>query len=361
MNRFDSHADPALRVNVVLCTYNGARYLSAQLDSLLAQERTPDRVTIADDASSDASWTLLEAFAARARARGIEVDLQRNPRNLGYLRNFEAALARAGGGLVFLCDQDDVWHPNKIADFVERFRAEADLIALYSDSRVIDGAGRDLGKRVFDALEVAEAELQALHQGRGFEVLLRRNIVAGATMAVRRELIDRALPIPNGCVPNGSVPNGPAPNLSAGPGPGAGRLSGAHHEWLALIAAATGRIDCIEAATMDYRQHGSDPIGAHPRSLAERLRGGRQRRERMRATAAKLESLRAHLDRAGLAVDPGKRAVLDERLNHLQLRLGLSRRFLQRWPLIREEWRHGRYRRYSAGLGSLVGDLLGLR
>ncbi|MEI2456542.1 glycosyltransferase family 2 protein [Lysobacter firmicutimachus] len=343
MNRFDTHADPALRVTVVLCTYNGARYLSAQLDSLLAQERSPDRIAIADDASSDATWTLLEAFAARARARGIEVDLQRNPRNLGYLRNFEAALARAGAGLVFLCDQDDVWHPNKIGDFVERFRADPGLIALHSDSRLVDGEGRDLGGRMFQTLEVAEAELQALHEGRGFEVLVRRNIVTGATLAMRRELIDRALPIPN------------LPALDIG------RLGWVHDEWLALIAAATGRIDCIEAATIDYRQHGGNQIGARRRSLAERLGGGKQRREHMQAMVAKLESLRAHIDRAGLAVDAGKRAMLDERLNHLQLRLGLSPRFLQRWPLIRQEWRHGRYRRYSAGLRSLVCDLLGLR
>jgi len=325
---------PGLVATVVLCTYNGVRYLPAQLDSLLAQRRLPDRIVIADDASTDATWALLGEFAARAGERGIEVDLQRNPLNLGYLRNFEAALQRAGAGVVFLCDQDDVWHADKIGDFLESFRRRPALTVLHGDSRLVDGEGRDLGQRMFQTLEVAAWELAAVHGGRGFDVLLRRNIVTGATMAMRRDLLDRALPIPDGWV---------------------------HDEWLALIAAATGEIDCVEAPTIDYRQHGGNQIGARRRSLVERLGGGKQRREHMQLMVAKLDSLRRHIDSAQLDVGADKRAAIDERWAHLRLRLAMPPGFGRRLPLIREEWRQGRYHRYSAGLRSLVCDLLGLR
>jgi hypothetical protein len=324
----------ALAATVVLCTYNGVRYLPAQLDSLLAQRRLPDRIVIADDASTDATWALLGEFAARAGERGIEVDLRRNPANLGYLRNFEAALQRAGDGVVFLCDQDDVWHANKIGDFLESFRRRPALTVLHGDSRLVDGEGRDLGQRMFQTLEVADWELAAVHAGRGFDVLLRRNIVTGATMAMRRDLLGRALPIPDGWV---------------------------HDEWLALIAAATGEIDCIEAPTIDYRQHGGNQIGARRRTLLERLGGGKQRREHMQAMVAKLDSLRRHIDSQQLDVDADKRAAIDARWAHLRLRLAMPDGVGRRLPLIREEWRQGRYHRYSAGLRSLVCDLLGLR
>lgn len=330
-------------VAVVLCTYNGARYLPQQLDSLLAQTLAPQRIVIADDASGDDTWALLEAFAERARARGIAVDLQRNPRNLGYLRNFESALRRAEEAIVFLCDQDDVWYPNKLADYLEQFRARPRLNLLHSDSRLIDGDGRELGRRMFQTLEVSAAELAALHAGRGFDVLVRRNIVTGATAALRREVLAQALPIPD-------IEH---PELE--------RSAWVHDEWLALIAAATGEIDCVEAPTMGYRQHGGNQIGARQRSLIERLGGGKQRREHMQAMVAKLESLREHLQRNGLDVGAGKRAAIDARIAHLRLRLELPANFAQRWPRVREEWRQGRYLDYSAGLRSMVCDLLGLR
>ncbi|MGH8082867.1 MAG: glycosyltransferase family 2 protein [Lysobacter sp.] len=339
----DSNPAPALPATVVLCTYNGAKYLPQQLDSLLAQSRIPDRIVITDDASSDATWSLLEAFAVRARDAGIEVALQRNPHNLGYLRNFEAALREAGDGIVFLCDQDDVWDPDKLAEFVEQFRRRPGLRMLHSDSRLIDGDGRALGQRMFQTLEVSAGELAAIHAGQGFDVLVRRNIVTGATMAIRHELLDAALPIPDSARPD--LPN-----------------SGwVHDEWLALIAAATGEIDCIEAPRIGYRQHGGNQIGARRRSLVERLGGGKQRREHMEAMVVKLESLRAHIDREGLAIPLEKRLAVDARIAHLSLRLNLPASFARRVPLLREEWTEGRYHRYSAGLRSLVCDLLGLR
>ncbi|MGO1071245.1 glycosyltransferase family 2 protein [Lysobacter sp. CA199] len=331
------------RATVVLCTYNGARYLPQQLDSLLAQSRVPDRIIAVDDVSGDDTWTLLETFAVRARAAGVEVELHRNQRNLGYLRNFEAALPRADAGIVFLCDQDDVWHRNKLEEFLQRFRSRPELLLLHSDSQLIDDEGRELGQRMFQTLEVTASELTDLHSGRGFDVLLRRNIVTGATTAIRRELLDMALPIPDTAVE------------------GLPHSGWVHDEWLALVAAATGGVDCIETPSIGYRQHGANQIGARRRSLVERLGGGRHRRDHMRAMVVKLQSLRDRIDREGLAVPADRRAAIAARIAHLSLRLNLPRGLIARARLVREEWRQGRYHRYSAGLRSLLSDLLGQR
>jgi hypothetical protein len=323
-------------VTVVLCTYNGTRFLGAQLDSLLAQRRRPDRIAIADDASSDGTWTLLEAFAARARAQGVAVELHRNPANLGYLRNFEAALQRLpeDAGIVLLSDQDDLWHGEKIATLAEAFRQRPELDLVHSDARLVDAAGADLGEHMFGILGVSAGELADLHGGRGFQVLVRRNIVTGATLAVRRSLLPHVFPIPGDWV---------------------------HDEWIALLAAAIGQIDTVEAALIDYRQHGANQIGARRRSLAERLGGSQQRLAQMQGLVRKFESLSAFIERHDPPIPAERRAVIAERLAHLRLRLAMPRSFLRRLPLVLQEWRHGRYRRFASGPRSLVCDVLGLR
>lgn len=127
-----------MRISIVLCTYNGESFLREQLDSLLAQTRQPDEIVIADDASTDATWTILQGFARQASDAGIAVDLQRNPANLGYVENFTAALRRATGDLVFLSNQDDVWHPDKLRRMAEEFRQRPELGLLHTDARLVD-------------------------------------------------------------------------------------------------------------------------------------------------------------------------------------------------------------------------------
>ncbi len=99
------------KVSIAMCTYNGQRFLAQQLQSFLDQTVQPDELVVCDDVSSDDSVAVVEAFAARAP---FAVRVFRNPQNLGYIRNFEQAIAQCTGDLVFLCDQDDVWDPHKI-------------------------------------------------------------------------------------------------------------------------------------------------------------------------------------------------------------------------------------------------------
>lgn len=324
-----------LQACVVLCTYNGEAFLRGQLDSLLSQTRLPDRIAIADDASHDGTWDLLVAFAARATGLGIGVDLVRNPANLGYARNFSDTLERSRGDVVFLSDQDDVWHSDRIEAMLAEFRRRPALALLHTDARLVDGGGRPLGHGLFDALDVTRAELRRIHQGGAFEVLLRRNLVTGATAAFRRECIADLLPVPEGWP---------------------------HDEWLALGVALRGEVDCLEWASIDYRQHGGNQIGVRRRSLAEKATGaGRPgKRDYMRQQLARLHALQAWAATHGATLPAGRARDIEHRIAHVRFRATLPDASVARMAAVAKEALRGRYARYSAGMRSVLSDALGL-
>lgn len=322
-----------LTASIVLCTYNGERYIRQQLDSLLIQSRPPEQIVAVDDGSTDGTWEILQAFAAQARGRGIAVDVQRNPDNLGYVRNFETALQRAGTDMIFVCDQDDVWDPEKLAVMRELFEVDTDLLLLHSDARLVDARLGDLGCSLFDALELGPDERQRVHEGFGFDVLLRRSIVTGATMAFRRSLLAHAVPFGDGWI---------------------------HDEWLAIMAAAIGKIDVVERKLIDYRQHDANQLGMRRRTLDVKVREmGLSRAQLLRNDARRMESLLQRLRLSPIAVARRTPALVQDKLEHTLVRMHItdSARIKRISPILREA-ASGRYRRYGAGIRSVLRDLL---
>lgn len=322
----------ALTLSIVLCTYNGARFLATQWASLLAQSRLPDEIVVREDGSRDATPALLDELAAAARARGIAVRCTRNPRNLGYVANFEAALQDATGDLRFLCDQDDAWHADKLATLAAEFERRPSLLLMCSDAVRVDAEGAPLRHSLFEVLRVSAAERRAIHAGRGFEVLLRRSLATGATVALRRELLEAARPFPALWV---------------------------HDEWLAIIAAALGGFDLSGRALIDYRQHAANQIGMHERDLAAKWRDLVKPRAALLARLIQRdEALQVRLVALGARVPDAARAALAEKLRHLAARRGLAG---PPWSRVRVVWRElagGRYARYGAGWRSALRDLL---
>src|SRR3712207_5989304 len=100
-----------MSLSVALCTYDGARYLPEQLESLARQRRLPDELVVCDDGSADDTVDVVRRFADRAP---FAVRLSLNPQNLGFVKNFEQAIRLCRGDLIALADQDDVWHPQKL-------------------------------------------------------------------------------------------------------------------------------------------------------------------------------------------------------------------------------------------------------
>ena len=121
--------------SVALCTYNGERFLSQQLESLAAQTVLPDELVICDDASSDGSIRILEVFAKNAP---FIVRIFKNPKNLGYIKNFEQAIGLCSMDVIFLCDQDDYWESEKLNQVLKVFDTEEDVGMVLHGFRKID-------------------------------------------------------------------------------------------------------------------------------------------------------------------------------------------------------------------------------
>jgi len=322
---------PDLNLSVVLCTYNGAPFLREQLASLLSQTRLPDEIVMGDDGSTDGTWDILEAFVSAARSRGIEVTLVRQPANLGYVKNFASMLRVAKGDVFFLCDQDDVWRGDKLELMAARFRAEPSLMLLHSDARLIDDNGDSLPYGLFQSLALTESERQNIRQGNGFAAYLRRNIVTGATAALRRAVVDHALPIGDGWV---------------------------HDAWLALVAAVLGRVDFLDEPLIDYRQHGGNQIGTRKRTLKMKVNDMlRSHTVSIREKVGSLGLLADHLRK----LEPTPTRSIEQVLNmqaHFEARLHIHGWRAGRLVPILRELRSGRYHLYGTGKVGAMRDFL---
>lgn len=325
--------NPAPSVSVALCTHNGARYLGEQLRSICTQSVLPDEIVLSDDASTDGSVAVVrEALAASGVAERIALTVFENRPPLGVVRNFEQAMRACRGELIALCDQDDAWHPGRLARMVAPFAERPDLLLLHSDARLVDAQLQPLGQTLFQGLEATRAEIAGIQRGEALQVLMHRNLVTGATTVFRRRLLDVALPFPREWV---------------------------HDEWLAVLAASIGRMDVIDEALVDYRQHGANQIGARRLTLREKIAKalaprGDKHRQRVQRTLLLQQRLQAL---GATASDAAHRAVA-AKLAHQRFRAELPDARPLRWPRVLRQAAQGHYARYDRGWQAVLQDLL---
>jgi len=200
-------------VSIALTTYNGARYLAAQMESLLAQSYPQIEIVVSDDGSTDGTRELLAAYARQhPRIRVLEVN-----GNLGFNRNFARCFAACRGELISPCDQDDIWHPEKTWRLVQ---ALGDATLVYANSRYIDSEGRPLQRQLSDEVRMVG--------GSDPRAFLFGNCVSGHAMLFHRSLVAAA----------GEFP--PAVYFDW---------------WLAFVAANVGRVAYLDEVLVDYRRH----------------------------------------------------------------------------------------------------------
>ncbi len=219
-------------VSVVLCTYNGARFLGAQLASLARQTLPPAELVVCDDGSTD---TTLEIVATFAHCAPFPVRTVANPVRLGYAGNFLSGVARCTGEFVAFCDQDDVWHDDKL-------RRCAAALAHHGAVLVLHRA------------EVVDADLHPLHRAKpdltrtcalprcGCELALTWPGFAMVFSAALLRDLDPA--------------RRPCDHLA----PGHPRL--AHDQWVAFLARAAGPVVLLADSLALYRQHAANVCGA---------------------------------------------------------------------------------------------------
>jgi len=167
-----------MKVSIAMATYNGAQYLQDQLDSFKNQTKLPDELVITDDCSTDRTEQIVLEFAKTAP---FKVIFSRNSQNLGYCGNFNAALMKTSGDLVFLSDQDDVWFPEKIEYMVTLAENNSKALVLMNDASITDGVLNKTGLSKIGQIQSA-----------GFNLSY---FAMGCCCAIRRELLDICLPI----------------------------------------------------------------------------------------------------------------------------------------------------------------------
>lgn len=232
---------PMPRVAIILATYNGEEFLPEQLDSLLLQEYADFIIVARDDGSRDSTPDILQQYAKKSPHKFHLMDGSND--NLGASASFAALLDyvlsnKAILGLeqayIMCCDQDDVWHADKIA---KSMRAMLELetkhpfraCLVHSDLRVIDKHGAELAPSFFAYQGIRP-------QRHSFARLLVSNSVTGCTALINEKLAQLASPIPAQAI--------------------------MHDWWLALVSSSVGHVQHIDCVLTDYRQHQRNTLGA---------------------------------------------------------------------------------------------------
>jgi len=170
-----------VKISIAMATYNGAQYIQEQLQSFVGQTRKPDELIITDDCSTDQTEAIVREFAKTAP---FTVRFNRNEKNQGYCGNFNAALMKTTGDLVFLSDQDDVWFPKKIEHMIGVSERNPQALVLMNDAALTDRGLNEVGLTKVGQIKSAGYDLDSF--------------VMGCCCVVRRELLSLCMPIPSG-------------------------------------------------------------------------------------------------------------------------------------------------------------------
>jgi glycosyltransferase involved in cell wall biosynthesis len=321
-----------------MCTYNGADFLPAQLESILAQSRRPDQIVICDDGSTDETRALLQKFEKQSP----DVILLRfNKKNLGSIKNFEQAISLCNGEVIALSDQDDVWRHDKLQLLEENFKKQSTAL-VFSDAELVDENLTPLNRRMWNEVGFDEQKKKLLRSGRALEVLVTGWTVTGATMAFRAGFKNICLPVPEG-------------------------IAMIHDGWIALTIAAVAEVVALDEPMIQYRQHDRQQIGAperveegpEPRGL-QKFETAFKRRNSSADLYKILETLEERLVAFTGFYDTQKALTfVGDYSFHLNARANLQqRRRINRVPGILRELLSLRYHEYGNGFKSAAKDLV---
>ncbi len=233
------------RISVVLATWNGAAHLGRQLESIESQRRHPDELIIVDDASSDETLDICKRFLHTTK---LNTKLFRQESRVGYERNFSTGVSLANGELLLFCDQDDVWHEEKIGEMQKAF-AGGQYDVITHDIRITQACHGDGNESFFRYLSSIG--------------LPRELCIKGHSMGVRSSFLRKlGWPPPNGY---------------------------SHDLWLALVSSLIGSRGFVDQVLVEHHLHGSNASGWIP-SLKDLL-------------SISVEELRSGVDASAVLLD----------------------------------------------------------
>jgi glycosyltransferase involved in cell wall biosynthesis len=213
-------------VSIAMATFNGERFLRRQLDSIYSQSYKDIEVIVCDDKSTDNTIAILEEYRTKNGLR-----YQINNSNLGYFKNFEKTIGLCRGRYIALADQDDIWLPNKINRLVESI---GDYSMIFSDAGFIDD------NDTLFADSILRFTGNSVFSGKPIKNLIFYNFITGCTVLFKREILDVALPFPEG--------------------------EYYHDWWLALVACKLDGLLFLPEQLVLYRRHQSNALGLQKES-----------------------------------------------------------------------------------------------
>lgn len=167
-------------VSIALCTYNGGRFLSQQLDSILTQTYRNLEIVIVDDCSTDNTIDIVAQYAQKDN----RIKFYRNENNLGFNKNFEKTVRLTNGDYISISDQDDIWLPGKIETLVKNI---SNNWLIYSKSVFINEKNEVMPGQMLNESGVVPLN---------YKGILLANFITGHTMLFKQEFVDYFLPFP---------------------------------------------------------------------------------------------------------------------------------------------------------------------
>lgn len=206
-------------ISVAMATYNGARYIREQIDSILRQTIQDFELVICDDCSSDETWKILNAI----RQTDSRISIYRNDSNLGFKKNFEKVISLCNGDLIALSDQDDVWLPKHLEVLKDAMKSDTQIAC--ARPLFVDEYCRELPAK-YDYFKMYAPPKTDIDIAR--HILLGFSSYQGASMLIRKHFFEKALPIPE--------------------------KARYHDSWFALLACFTGGLIYVDEPVMWYRR-----------------------------------------------------------------------------------------------------------
>lgn len=171
-----------MKLSIAMATYNGAKFIQEQLDSISTQTQQPYELVVCDDGSNDETIEILERFKKNVRFR---VRIFRNDVNLGHEKNFGKAIDLCVGDVIFLCDQDDTWFSSKLETVQDVFNSDSGILLVINDAEITDGNMLPTGRTVFGQTRAA-----------GVIGENGKSLTLGCATAFRSELRSLISPVP---------------------------------------------------------------------------------------------------------------------------------------------------------------------
>ena len=311
-------------LSIALCTYNGARFLREQLQSLANQTLLPFEVVITDDCSTDNTFDIIQEFS-----NVLNIKYFQNEKPLKVTKNFEKAISLCTGDIILMCDQDDLWHVDKLAKIHTYFQENPKNIVVFSDAELVDEQGKSLNQNFWSAVRFHEVQRNLWKAGFWVDILLAGNRSAGCMMAFRKELRGIILPFPTHI-----------PEMI-------------HDNWITIVAAMMDSLGMIEEKLISYRQHSFQQIGTRPKEVRQTIslkdRFSRPRNEKLVPFLAKRDyfcTLKAVLEERIDKSNPNFQKF-DQIINYYETRGSLSPFHLARISDVLKLLIKGDYHRYK--------------